>query len=56
MELTESLELANELGLYAYDAYLLRCAGKYRLPLLTLDTRLIQAAKEKKIQVLEAEE
>jgi predicted nucleic acid-binding protein len=56
VELTESLELAGALGLYAYDAYLLRCAEKYRLPLLTLDARLIQAAKEKKIQVLEVPE
>jgi len=56
VELAESLELADELGLYAYDAYLLRCAAKYRLPLLTLDGRLIQAAKEKKIQVLEVPE
>ena len=56
VELTESLELADELGLYAYDAYLLRCAAKYRLPLLTLDGRLAQAAKEKKIKVLEVAE
>lgn len=56
VELAESLELADELGLYAYDAYLLRCASKYRLPLLTLVDRLIQAAKEKKIQVLEVAE
>jgi predicted nucleic acid-binding protein len=56
VELTESLELASELGLYAYGAYLLRCAAKYRLPLLTLDSRLVQAAKQKKIQVLEVEE
>lgn len=56
VELTESLELAHELGLHAYEAYLLRCASKYRLPLLTLDARLIQAAKEKKIQVLEVAE
>lgn len=56
VELTESLELANELGIYAYDAYLLRCAAKYRLPLLTLDHKLIRAAKEKKIQVLEMSE
>jgi predicted nucleic acid-binding protein len=56
VELTESLELADDLGLYAYDAYLLRCAAKYRLPLLTLDARLIQAAKEKNIQVLEVAE
>jgi predicted nucleic acid-binding protein len=56
VELTESLELANELSLYAYDAYLLQCAVKYHLPLLTLDNKLAQAAKEKKIQVLEVEE
>jgi predicted nucleic acid-binding protein len=56
VELTESLELADELSLYAYDAYLLRCASKYHLPLLTLDGRLAQAAKEKKVQVLEVEE
>ncbi|MFT3890436.1 MAG: type II toxin-antitoxin system VapC family toxin [Anaerolineales bacterium] len=56
VELTDSLELANEFGIYAYDAYLLRCAEKYRLPLLTLDSKLIQVAKEKKIQVLEVSE
>lgn len=56
VELTDSLELANELGIYAYDAYLIRCAEKYRLPLLTLDSRLVQAAKDKKIQVLEVAE
>jgi len=56
VELTESLELASELGLYAYDAYLLQCALKYRLPLITLDHKLALAAKEKKIQVLEVEE
>jgi len=56
VELTDSLELANEFGIYAYDAYLLRCAEKYRLPLLTLDNRLVQIAKDKKIQVLEVKE
>lgn len=56
VELTESLELANEMSLYAYDAYLLRCAAKYRLPLITLDERLAEAARKKKIQVLEVEE
>lgn len=56
VELTESLELAGEMNLYAHDAYLLRCAAKYRLPLLTLDGRLADVAKKKKIQVLEVEE
>ena len=56
VELSESLELADQMNLYAYDAYLLRCAAKYRVPLLTLDGRLAQAARGKKIQVLEVEE
>jgi predicted nucleic acid-binding protein len=55
-ELANSLELAGELGIYAYDAYLLRCAEKYRLLLLTLDKKLVQAAKDKGISVLEVAE
>ena len=56
VELANSLELANALDIYAYDAYLLRCAEKYRLPLLTLDKRLLRAAKDKGISVLEVAE
>jgi predicted nucleic acid-binding protein len=56
VELAGSVELANALGIYAYDAYLLRSAEKYRLPLLTLDKRLVQAAKDKGIFVLEVAE
>jgi predicted nucleic acid-binding protein len=56
VELANSLELANALGIYAYDAYLFRCAEKYRLPLLTLDKRLVRAAKNKGISVLEVAE
>lgn len=56
VELTESLELVNEMGIYAYDAYLLRCASKYRLPLLTLDGKMAEVARKKKIQVLEVAE
>ena len=56
VELSNSLELAGELGLYAYDAYLIRCAEKFRLPLLTLDKRLLQAAKDKGVSVLEVAE
>jgi len=56
VELASSLELANAFGIYAYDAYLLRCAEKYHLPLLTLDKQLVQAAKDKGISVLEVTE
>ena len=56
VELANSLELAGALGMYAYDAYLLRCAEKYRLPLLTLDKQLVQAAKEKGTSILKVAE
>ncbi len=56
VELSDSVKIADEFGLYAYDAYLLRCAEKYRLPLLTLDNRLAIAAKNNKLQVLEVSE
>ena len=56
VELSNSLELAGELGLYTYDAYLLRCAEKFRLPLLTLDKHLMQAAKDKGVSILEVAE
>jgi predicted nucleic acid-binding protein len=49
VDLGDALLLADELGLYAYDAYLLVCAMKYRLSLLTLDDKLMQAAREKKV-------
>jgi predicted nucleic acid-binding protein len=56
VELIDSLAIADELNLYACDAYLLRCAAKYRSPLLTLDKKLILSAKSKKIPVLEMTE
>jgi predicted nucleic acid-binding protein len=52
VELTDSLRLATELNIYAYDAYLLRCAQKYRAPLLSLDVRLLELAKQKNIAVV----
>lgn len=53
VELEESLAIANHLDLYAYDAYLLRCALKYKSPLLTLDSGLARAAAVVKAKVLE---
>jgi predicted nucleic acid-binding protein len=39
--------------MYAYDAYFLDCAKRYKSPLLTLDQKLKAAAKILKIEVLE---
>ncbi|MEZ4527386.1 MAG: type II toxin-antitoxin system VapC family toxin [Desulfobacterales bacterium] len=53
VELDESLRLAAELNIYAYDAYLLRCALKYSAPILTLDKRMRFLAKQKFIDIRE---
>jgi predicted nucleic acid-binding protein len=55
IELDDALELAAEFKIYAYDAYLLRCAAKYHAPLLSLDDKLVRLAKENGISVLEVE-
>jgi predicted nucleic acid-binding protein len=53
VELGIALELADRLGLYAYDAYLMACARQHGAPLLTLDPRLGRAAHEAGVRVLE---
>jgi predicted nucleic acid-binding protein len=53
VELEESLRVANQLNIYAYDAYLLRCAQKQKAPLLSLDKALLALARQLKLQVVE---
>ena len=53
VEIEEAIRLADVLNIYAYDAYLVRCAIKYNSPLLSLDQGLVQSAKSAKVQVLE---
>jgi len=53
IELGPSLRIADKLGIYAYDAYILRCAQKYRAPLVSLDRYLIDCAKSMGMRVME---
>ena len=53
VSLAAALEISQERGIYAYDAYMIACAEKYRCPLLTLDQGLVRAAQEAGIEVLE---
>lgn len=53
VELEVSLRIAGELGIYAYDAYILRCAQKYLSPLVSLDRYLVDCAKSMGIRVME---
>ncbi len=51
----QALEIAVELGLYAYDAYVLETARAERLPLLTLDGGLARAAHRLGLRLVEFE-
>ncbi len=52
IELDETLRIADKYGIYAYDAYLIRCAIKYHASLITLDKRLAQVAEEMNVDVI----
>jgi predicted nucleic acid-binding protein len=51
--LEQALKLADELDIYAYDAYIIECALKYKSPLISLDRNLANIAKRMKVNVLE---
>ncbi len=53
VSLADALALAERLGIYAYDAYLIMCALDQKCPLLSLDGGLIYAARQAGAQVLE---
>lgn len=53
VELAEAIHLADRLNIYAYDAYLLCCAQRYKAPLLSLDQDLLTAARVLGLPVLE---
>ena len=44
VDLYQAVELSDQLGIYAYDAYVLACALNLRLPILTFDKGLFDAA------------
>jgi len=53
VSLIQVLELVNHLKIYAYDAYLIKCAQELGTPLLTLDRGLISAAQSVGVKILE---
>ncbi len=53
VELEESLKIADRFGIYAYDAYLIRCALKYKSPLIALDQNLVSFAKQMNVSIME---
>ena len=53
VELERALEIAEMADIYAYDAYLIGCALKYKSPLISLDNKLVDSAKRMQVQVVE---
>ena len=53
VDLERSLEISERVNIYAYDAYLIRCARRYRSPLISLDRNLVDSAKRMKVKVIE---
>ncbi len=53
VDLGKTLELANNLGIYAYDAYMITCALDQNSDLITLDNGLSYAATKANVNVVE---
>lgn len=54
-DMANAMSIAAGEGLYAYDAYFLDCAVRYRAPLLTLDRPLKRAAEGLGVKLLNLE-
>ncbi len=52
-DIAKSVEIALKFNIYAYDAYFLQCALSLGCPLLTLDRRMQDVARQLSITVLE---
>jgi predicted nucleic acid-binding protein len=51
--LTRAIELSHTYDLYAYDAYVLECAERLNVCLITLDSRMQEVAQQLGISVIE---
>jgi len=53
VELKQSIKIADKFSIYAYDAYLIRCALQYNSQLLTLDQNLVNFANQMNVKIME---
>jgi len=53
VDLNSTLKLCDAHNLYAYDAYVIECAIKFKAPILTLDASLAATAHKAGVNVLE---
>lgn len=53
IDIRKALEIASQFNIYAYDAYFLTCALSLRSPLITLDRRMQDVAKNIGVRIME---
>ena len=52
-DLHRAIQISHEYKIYAYDAYVLECANRLNLPLVTLDKLTQEKAKQLNITLIE---
>jgi len=52
-DFVNALKISKQANMYAYDAYFLDCAIRYKAPLLTLDQKLMTAAQYLNVETME---
>ena len=53
LNIHRALEISEQYSIYAYDAYILECAERLRLPLMTFDVRMKAIAEKLGISLIE---
>ena len=53
IDLESALEISERQNIYAYDAYLIACAQRFKFPLITLDKGLLLAAIKERVSLME---
>lgn len=53
IDLTIALEISYQFKIYAYDAYIISCALQHKCPLISLDHKVLEIAKQSGIITME---
>lgn len=52
-DFVNAMKISKQTNIYAYDAYFLNCAIRYKAPILTLDRKLRNVAQKVKVAIVE---
>ena len=52
-DFVNAMTISKQNNIYAYDAYFLDCAIRYKAPILTLDRKLEEVAQNLRVEFLE---